>query len=74
MNASSLSIEEAASLIGVDLDRVRADVAAGLPVVDGPAGGPPRIHLIEYVAWMCLRLAELTKEAPRGKGRPSSRP
>ena len=57
-----MTAEEAAALLGVEPQRVRTDLEAGLPTVEGG-----RIHLVEYVAWMCLRLTSLTKDAPRGQ-------
>ena len=62
LNPSAMTPEEAAAVLGVAPERVCADLEAGLPTV---AGG--RVHLVEYVAWMCLRLAALTKDAPRGQ-------
>lgn len=52
VNPAALTVEEAARLVKVDADTVRRHVAEGLPV-----DGQGRIHLVEYVAWMVLRLA-----------------
>lgn len=53
VNPSSLSIEEAARLLRIDAAAVRRHLAEGLPTDE-----QGRIHLVEYVAWMNLRLHE----------------
>lgn len=56
INPSALTVEEAAKLLKLDAAIIRKHLAAGLPLTaDG------RIHLVEYVAWMVLRLHELSK-------------
>jgi hypothetical protein len=56
LNPSSLAVEDAARLLKIDAAVVRRHIGAGLPTDD-----QGRIHLVDYVAWMVLRLHELSK-------------
>jgi hypothetical protein len=47
INPAGLTVEEAARLLSLPVEKVREHVARGLPVaVDG------RLNLVQYVAWL----------------------
>lgn len=53
MNPMGLTVEEAARLLSLPVDKVREHLAQGLPT--GPDG---RINLVQYAAWLNRQLVE----------------
>lgn len=49
---TSLTVEQAAKLLGIGEARIRADIEAGLPT--GPGG---RLSLVTYAAWLLFERA-----------------
>jgi hypothetical protein len=53
LNPTGLTVEEAARLLALPVEKVREHVAAGLPTTaDG------RINLVHYAAWLNRQLGE----------------
>ncbi len=52
INPAGLTMEEAARLLSLPVEKVREHVARGLPL--GPDG---RLNLVQYVAWLNKEMA-----------------
>ena len=53
VNPSAMTTQEAAALLRVETATVQEHLAAGLPTDERG-----RIHLVEYVAWLLVKLGE----------------
>ncbi len=58
MDATALTVDQAAKLLGVKADVVSRHVAAGLPT--GPGG---TVNLITYAAWLNLPAGDTAEES-----------